>query len=377
MVGRYYNRQGGVSAVIAELSDRAGERHRVDVYASEALDVQESPAQFVHVPMLRRPAWLQVPSFAAQLPRFLEPADYDIVHVHDFQGLGGDVITAHSCAAAWFHVARAEAGFPRGTLSRVYPPHASAILWERLAVKRSQAPIIAVSGKTAAELEQYLGVEPSRLQVIHNGIDTERFRPAESRQAARDRVAGIVTPRRADAVVLFFAGYSFRRKGLERAIRALAALGIEPVELWVAGQDDPSPYAKLAGELGVAERVRFLGHQSDVVTLMQAADAFVFPTSYDPFPLVLMEAIGCGTPLITSRAAGIAEVMVDGREGYLVEDPLDLDELTAALDRFVSEPERWPAMSAAARQLALQWSWDAIWQRTEAMYGQLLERKRA
>src|SRR6202022_1279022 len=94
----------------------------------------------------------------------------------------------------------------------------------------------------------------------------------------------------------------------------------ERVELWVAGGDEPAPYARLASELGVADRVRFLGHRSDVVPLLQAADAFIFPTSYDPFPLVLMEAIGCGTPLITSRAAGIAQVMTDEREGYLLDD---------------------------------------------------------
>src|ERR1700738_4031621 len=104
MVGRYYNRQGGVSAVIAELSDRAGIEHEIDVYTSEALDTARSPAQFIHVPMLRRPAWLQVPTFATRLRIALNASSYDIVHVHDGQGLRADIITAHSCAAAWLAV---------------------------------------------------------------------------------------------------------------------------------------------------------------------------------------------------------------------------------------------------------------------------------
>ena len=178
MVGRYYNRQGGVSAVIAELSDRAGADHEVDVYASEALDTDASPARFVHVPMVERPPWLQVPTFAWRLRAFLDRRRYDIVHVHDAQGLDADVLTSHSCAAAWFDVARREVGFPKSLLSRVYPPHVASTTWERFALRRSEAPIIAVSGRTAEELTRYVGVDPARIHVIYNGIDTARFSPA-------------------------------------------------------------------------------------------------------------------------------------------------------------------------------------------------------
>lgn len=377
MVGRYYNRQGGVSAVIAELSDRAGIDHEVDVYTSEALDINQSPARFVHVPMLARPPWLQVPTFAWRLQAVLDSSRYDIVHVHDSQGLNADVNTCHSCAAAWFDVARREVGFPKSLLSRVYPPHVSSIAWERFSLRRSATPVIAVSGRTGDELTRFLGVDPARIHVIYNGIDTARFSPAPSRTAARTAVKDVAQPRRPDAVVLLFVGYSFRRKGLAQAIRAMAAVGDERLELWVAGGDDPTPYRRLARELGAGERVRFLGHRSDVVGLMQAADAFLMPASYEPFGLVLLEALGCGTPVITSRAAGVAELMTDAREGYVVDDPLDTAELAGALRRLLEREPQWPELSVAARALALEWDWDSIWRRTEALYAELLERKRA
>ena len=375
MVGRYYNRQGGVSAVMAELSDRAGVEHTIDIYTSEALDTDGSPAQFVHVPMLARPPWLQVPTFAWRLRTVLDPSRYDIVHVHDSQGLHGDLVTCHSCGAAWFDVARREVGFPKSLLSRIYPPHVASTTWERFALTRSEAPIIAVSGKTGEELTRYLGVDPGRIHVIYNGIDTTRFSPARSRSAARAELKELVQTRRPDAVVLLFVGYSFRRKGLAQVISAMAEVADERVELWVAGGDDPAPYRRLAGELGVGERVRFLGHRSDVVGLMQAADAFVMPSSYDPFPLVLLEALACGTPVITSRAVGMAELMTDGREGYIVEDPFDTAELARALGRFLEREEQWPELSAAGRALALDWDWDSIWRRTEALYTEILARK--
>jgi UDP-glucose:(heptosyl)LPS alpha-1,3-glucosyltransferase len=375
MVGRYYNRQGGVSNVIAELSDRAGIEHDVDIYASEALDVGQSPARFVHVPMLERPAWVQIPTFAARLRTVLDPSRYDIVHVHDSHGLHADVVTCHGCVAAWFDVARRDVGFPKSLLSRIYPPHASAILWERFALRRSETPIIAVSGRTAEELTRCVGIDPARIHVIYNGIDTARFAPAPSRSAARAQLGELVQPRSANAVVLAFAGYSFRRKGLAQVIRAMAALGDDRIELWAAGGDDPAPYERLAGQLGVADRVRFLGHRSDILSLMQAADAFVMPSSYDPFPLVLLEALACGTPVITTRAVGTAELMTDGREGYIVDDPFDTAELAGALGRLLEQEAHWPELGAAARALTLDWDWDGIWRRTEDLYAELLARK--
>jgi glycosyltransferase involved in cell wall biosynthesis len=375
MVGRYYNRQGGVSAVIAELSDRAGVDHDVDVYTSEALDTDGSPARFVRVPMLTRPSWLQVPTFAWRLRTVLDPSRYDIVHVHDGQALDGDVITCHSCAAAWFDLARREVGFPKSLLSRIYPPHAASLAWERFALRRSAAPIIAVSGRTGEELTRYLGIDPARIHVIPNGIDTARFRPPTSRGDARTQVHDMVHARSDDAIVLLFVGYSFRRKGLAQVIRAMAALGEDRAELWVAGGDDPAPYERLARELGLRERVRFLGHRSDVVGLMQAADAFVMPASYEPFGLVLLEALACGTPVVTSRAAGVAEFMTDGREGYTVEDPLDTAELAGALRRLLERRAEWTGLSAAARALALESDWDPIWRRTEALYAEVAARK--
>jgi glycosyltransferase involved in cell wall biosynthesis len=89
-----------------------------------------------------------------------------------------------------------------------------------------------------------------------------------------------------------------------------------------------------------------------------------------------MEAAACGTPVIAPKAAGFAEVMTDGREGFLLDDPMDVGELTAILKRFVEHPERWPELGADARRLALQWDWDSVWNRTSALYSEITERKR-
>jgi glycosyltransferase involved in cell wall biosynthesis len=110
---------------------------------------------------------------------------------------------------------------------------------------------------------------------------------------------------------------------------------------------------------------------------MRAADAFVLPTRYEPFGLVITEALACGTPVVTARSAGAAELTRDGSEAILLDDPWDVAELAAALRRLAEARERWPQMAAAARAAAMPWTWDKIWRQTDELYSELLERRYA
>src|SRR5690606_19153019 len=124
-----------------------------------------------------------------------------------------------------------------------------------------------------------------------------------------------------DAWVMLMVGSDFRRKGLARSIRALAALPHklrQRAHLWVAGQDNPRRFLKLAQALGVAERVIILGARDDVPQLLWAADVFLHPAHSEAAGAVLLEAMIAGLPVITTEVCGYAHYVKQQEMGVVL-----------------------------------------------------------
>jgi glycosyltransferase involved in cell wall biosynthesis len=119
--------------------------------------------------------------------------------------------------------------------------------------------------------------------------------------------------------------------------------------------------------LGVAHRVLFRGVESAPVRAFQAADVFVYPSRYDPFGLVVSEAMACGLPVVVSRTIGVAEWVEHGRNGLLC-DPADPGSLGRSLASLAADPGLARALGQAARQAVLQYSWDRCAARTLEVY---------
>jgi UDP-glucose:(heptosyl)LPS alpha-1,3-glucosyltransferase len=120
--------------------------------------------------------------------------------------------------------------------------------------------------------------------------------------------------------------------------------------LVVAGRDNAAPYRRLARRLGVAGRIRFLGSRSDIRSLYAAADVLAHPTWYDPCSRVVLEALSCGLPVVTTRFNGAAEVIEQGRHGAVIDSPRDARVLAAAIGTCLT-PEVREACRAEAAQM--------------------------
>jgi len=211
----------------------------------------------------------------------------------------------------------------------------------------------------------YPQIGQSRLVKLFNGIDLGRFDPA-TRPAAgtelRQRLG--ISPQQIVALML---AQDFQRKGLKEAILALAKASDRRLMLLVAGRDDPSAYRRLAGTVGVAERVCFAGPTDYPYAFYQAADFFVLPTRHDPCSLVVLEALAMGVPVISTVFNGACEIMTDGRAGVVLENPGDLPALTAAMEGML-ETSRRRQLRDQCLALRPMLSQEAHLHKLEAMY---------
>lgn len=187
----------------------------------------------------------------------------------------------------------------------------------------------------------------SNLQRCTYFINTERFKPdAEVRRTLREQYNA------QDQFVVLFVAHIIRDKGGEVALRAMAQLP-EFVHLWMVGDGPDVPRLQaLMNELGIADRVHFLGLQKNVQPFMQAADCFICPSLWgEATGLVNLEAQASGLPLVASRIGGIPEFVNDGKAGFLF-TPGAHEELAAHLRTLAENPDLHRSFSESAREFA-------------------------
>ncbi|TNV19177.1 glycosyltransferase family 4 protein [Buttiauxella sp. B2] len=185
------------------------------------------------------------------------------------------------------------------------------------------------------EIIEDFSIPANKIHVIYNAIDSSRFVPANEELRAKLRNEMDIPQ---NAVALVFVGSGFERKGLASAIKAIAN---SDRYLIVVGQDKADKqYQALAQSLGCQNRIRFMGMQKNTLPFYQAVDGLLLPTLYDPFPNVILEAMACGLPVITSPTCGGAEFIITGQNGYVC-DALNISQLSEAVmaipSRFVDE----------------------------------------
>lgn len=220
--------------------------------------------------------------------------------------------------------------------------------WERRTFAAAQR-VVAVSPMVKQELLE-IGVPDEKITVIVNGVDLDEFAPGPADRQSLDLPDG-------PALGLFVGDIKSPIKNLDTVLRALPR--VPNLHLAVAGDSNGSPYPPLADELGIADRVHFLGFRRDIADLMRAADFFLLPSRRDSCPLVLLEALASGLPIIASSQVGNAPLLENGA-GFVLSDPEDVEALTDHATALSSDPFLRRRMSRAARAVAETHSWDRM-----------------
>lgn len=216
---------------------------------------------------------------------------------------------------------------------------------ERRLFCRPDPPLVIVpSEMVKRHCLEHFACDPLRVRVVRTGVDLARLRPAEP--ARRDELRARLGL--GNLITVLFAAHNFRLKGLDCLLAAWRQLDPQRFRLLIVGKGKAHQVPR------TVPGVEYLGERSDIVELYQAADVLAHPTFYDPFSRVVIEALACGLPVITTRYNGTAEILADGREGYVLADPRQTGELAERLTRFADTAAR-EKMPAAARRLAEQY----------------------
>ncbi len=309
-------------------------------------------------------------SFARAACRALENRSFDLVQSHERLSCCDVYRAGDGVHREWLNQ-RARTQGPASRLATVLNPYhyyvkdAEKKLFESPRLKA----VICNSRMVREEIRHYFAVAEEKLHVIYSGVDTRLYHPDLKRCRAQIRSRHGIPD---DATLFLFVGSGFERKGMAALLQALAVLPANTYLLVVGRDRSIKQFHARAECLGLKQRAIFIGSQEDVKPYYGAAEALVLPTLYDPFPNVALEAMASGLPVITSFKSGAAELIENGRNGYVC-DALDVPALIAHLRMVTIESAN--AMGARARESVESLDLEAMAVNIMALYQSFLTLK--
>ena len=357
--------QGRVNYEVAKEAIR--QRHNLTLVASEVAPelAENRDVNWVSIPVAGYPTeFVRNFIFAQKSAAWLgqNRADFDLVKVNGAITMGAaDVNAVHFVHSSWWrspvHIFRTRKDI-YGLYQWLFT--GANAYWEKQAFHQAKI-IIAVSEKVATELVN-IGVPRQKIRVIVNGVDLEEFIPGVTSRSLWGLPENVT-------LALFAGDIRTPRKNLDTVLQALKK--VPNLHLAVVGDTQGSPFLELANNLGISERVHFLGYRRDIAKIMQATDFFVFPSRYEACTLVLLEALASGLPVITATATGGAE-LVTPEAGIVLSETDNVDSLAASLSVLASDRSLRQQMGEVARTIAQQHSWKKMAQNYLDIFEELI-----
>lgn len=309
------------------------------------------------------------------------PSDADVVHCHTWYSHFGGLLAKLAFAkplVVTVHSLEPLRPWKREQLAGGFEVSS----WvERTALESADA-VIAVSAGARDDILRHFAIPAERVHVIHNGIDTEEYRPVTSTETLQRFGVDVSRP------YVLFVGRITRQKGILHLVRAIAQLDHELQVILCAGAPDTKEIGvEMTAAVRAAQAVRpgifwieEMLPRPAVIELYSHAAVFCCPSIYEPFGLINLEAMACGTAVVASAVGGIREVVVREETGVLVDlhqdasgtptDPIAFErDLATAINRIASDPNLRRRMGEAGRRRAVQrFAWPAIADATIAVY---------
>jgi glycosyltransferase involved in cell wall biosynthesis len=384
VVSPFIDKRHGTERRIAEWISRLPPDYEIHIYSQRVEDVDLGRMRWHRIPRAPGPHlvnflwWLAANHLWRWWDANFRFLRHDLVYTAGTNCWDADLISVHIVFAEFVRQAGAELQL-LGNPLRFWPRLIHRLLYYRLVISLERqmytnpdTGLILIAKKTAEDLKRHYHIEGA-LAVVYIGLDHAIFNREwrlRNRTAARSQL-GLSE----ETFVLVLVGNDWKKKGLVTLIEALGELKDLPLVLLVAGKDDATPYEKRIRELGLAEKVHFLPSRPDVQWYYAAADVYVGPSLEDTFAQPPAEAMACGLPVITTSTNGTAEIITDGVDGLILEDPNDVAGLAERIRLLYARPELRERIALQAEGTARQYTWDRNGVEMRAIFANALSRR--
>jgi UDP-glucose:(heptosyl)LPS alpha-1,3-glucosyltransferase len=384
VVSPFIDKRHGTERRIAEWVARLQEDYEIHIYSQRVEDVDLARMCWHRIPQIPGPHlinflwWLAANHLWRWWDSHFRGLPYELVYTAGTNCWDADLISIHIVFAEFVRMAAPELNlignpirfWPRLIHRKLY--YALVIFLERHMYTNPKTGLILIAKKTAADLKRHYAIDRP-LPVVYIGLDHKIFNRELRLRNRPDVRKQLGFPD--DTFVLVLVGNDWKKKGLVALIESLALLNDIPLILVVAGKDDAAPYLKRIRELGLEGKVTFQPSRSDVQWYYAAADVYVGPSLEDTFAQPPTEAMGCGLPVITTSTNGTAEIMTDGVDGLVLQDPNDVTGLADRIRWLYEHPELRERMAEQAATTASQYTWDRNGEEMRAIFAEALRRK--
>ena len=385
VVSPFLDKSHGTERIAVEWIAQIAGEFDVHIYSQRVEDLDLSSVTWHRIPKLPGPHifnfiwWFGANHVWRAWDRRAKGLDYDLVYSPGVNCFDADAVSVHIVFAEFLRRVRPELAFARNPL-RTWPLLLHRRLYYRLVValekrvfQRPETQLILTSGRSAEELARFYG-RRERLPLIETGLDHKAFNPelrVASRAEAR-RTIGLAD----ETFTLLLIGNDWRKKGLGTLLDALTQLADLPIRLLVVSNEAAAVSQAVGQYAGLRGLVHILPPRKDVEFYYAAADAYVGPSLEDTFALPAAEAMACGLPVIISARAGASDIVRDGVDALVLNDPKDVVALATMIRRLYADEPFRNRLGEEAVKTARQYTWERNGREVTAIFEEVLLRKR-
>ncbi len=358
----FFHKHGGIERHTYELVSRLKNFHEIHIFCYDFIPIEgvvfhKVPGKFL--PEMLRRLWWHIYIFFT-LSKMKK--DFDIILNNGCgQSLIQDAIITASVHNAWMN------SFKLLKLKRFFfnPLHYITLLieWINYDLHRYER-ILCISNFIKQQLIRSHRVYEKEIDVIYLGVNIEEFTP-EKRKTLRDKARKKYNLSHEDKVILF-PSHEWKRKGLD-TILDLLTLNTE-YKLLIVGnpsKHERKVYEEKIKNKNLKNRVIYAGISKNMVEAYSAADVLVFPSTFDAFALVVIEAMASGLPVITTPTVGASELITNGENGFIIKDWKDIEGINQYLSLLFKDQNFYEKISKNARETASKHNWDIVSKETE------------